>query len=952
MPTESRTLVSSKSAALRSPNDGAGAIDQLPIGAFGGVVYRGLVQMPSLDWTGLGVRRVVSAKLKLKNDAPVIVSRGAQPRIYARQISGAWNEGSMTSFGAGAAVAYPGPGATGSSLDSGELSTVDGAWVEVDVTTIVRAWAPTTVENGLGQANYGFQLRSFDEGTTSRTTEFWSDDTSFAPQLVITYETNTAPNAPTLTNLAAAENGDPVIAEVSRSTGVPRVTFTGAHSDPDVGDYASAVQVQVFADGATDAVPGTPLVDSTTNFTGTVTAFGVSVDVSALTIGTTYRSRVKTRDRWGAWGAWSSLTTQRWKPNTVPGVPTNRAVDPTSLTPDFFGTLSDPDPGAAISEVRIVVYQDTTSGAVLLWDAWTASGGQRFQIDYSGLSLNFGTTYRWAAQVRDNVGSVGPLSSFDSWQPLDVTGPTNMTPRTIETKQNTLTPTLTVGHGSPFDSYELQVSRTSGGPADMWTKTATHTSTTSIGVVYGTGGGANTLEWGRQFFWRARVRVGGVTWSEWSPWYPFYINALPYAPVVSVTSGSPTLSPAGVWTTTTSQPVLSFPFTDPDLERGYADVPIDKQVEIRRADNNAIHGSYSPATLGGSGSTTTVTPALTAGVTYNVRVRWRDSAGQYGSWSALTPVLFQTAFTVTQSGTPSSSDPTPVIAWTVNRTQAYRRVILQDTTAGEDIYDTGKVATSSTSFEAPGELLTSGHNHRAFVEVWDTQGFRAEFYSSIWSTSFATPGETTGLSIAEDTATPGLVLTWTTSPLGAGLFWRYFIYRKDPDGNYRRIGEVTDQNTPTYTDLEAPHGITVDYGVTTSNGWAEGAMGVASGVLLRNWWLVHPTDPDLRFELRYVPSGGLTERYNLEQRSFTPLGRSTPVVVSSKLMPPAGTLQLNIIPTDVETFDLLKRAAKVDPYVVIKSPFGDVYRVRLGQIERSIAPGGMRPVSIAYTSVE
>lgn len=218
-----------------------------------------------------------------------------------------------------------------------------------------------------------------------------------------------------------------------------------------------------------------------------------------------------------------------------------------------------------------------------------------------------------------------------------------------------------------------------------------------------------------------------------------------------------------------------------------------------------------------------------------------------------------------------------------------------------------------------------------------------------WTTSFGTPPATTGLSAVADPSSSSIVLTWDTTALAPALFWRYFIYRRNAEGAYVRIGEVADAAPATYRDTEAPHGINAEYLVTVSNGFAEGEADTGATVLDLRWWIIHPTDPGLTFELRYVES--FTEGWAYPQQEFAALGREYPLVVSDQQLAPSGQLRLQIMPADRGLFTLLRRAARTDPWVVLKDPFGDVYRVKLGDIGRDTGPVGVRPTTVSYRTV-
>jgi hypothetical protein len=220
-----------------------------------------------------------------------------------------------------------------------------------------------------------------------------------------------------------------------------------------------------------------------------------------------------------------------------------------------------------------------------------------------------------------------------------------------------------------------------------------------------------------------------------------------------------------------------------------------------------------------------------------------------------------------------------------------------------------------------------------------------------WTTAFpAPPAELTGLVATADPDGSKVDLVWDVAPMTDALFWRYRVARWNPEtGAFDVIGEVADRSAPAYSDLEAPHGIDARYAVTVSNGWAESDAVEAIAFLDLKWWIVNPLEPAMSFELRYVEGPRDVETY--QQEELRPLGRRFPVVVSGQLLAPAGSLPIRLLPADEPLRALIRRAALVDPWVVLKNPFGEVRRVKLGSIDRSRAQAGVQLLNLEYRTV-
>lgn len=726
--TVQTTLVATKGARVYGSGGGAGASLYLPWGLWSGDVYRALLQFANPDYTALKARQLTKAVLRLKNSTQFYVGRGGSPRCYVRRITESWSEGSSSTLSSSNAVTWANQpvSTTTGQVDSGTLPTSDGATVDIDITTLFGYLLPTTVKRADGSAgggftNYGFKLLAYDEGSTSRTSEVYSDDygtTGSRPTLILTFVTNAPPTAPSLTSPIADTEGNAGIAAIVGGS----ITFAGTRNDPDTGDYVTGVEVAIYADATTnDAAPGTPVASKQFAVTGSPTSFSVAMPTTGLAIGTTYRAKVRTEDREGAWGAWSLLATSRFIPDTPPAAPSNLSQDANTQTPNFYGSLVDPDAGATISEVRIVVEQATTSGTVQKWDSgWVSSGGTRFSVGYGGSTLDFGTAYRWYAQVRDNVGAMSPVSPTVTWTPTQLTGPTAMSPINVETKQNSLTPTLTVGNGGAFTNHRVEVAKYADGTSLVWQPApgAAYTSTTSKAVTYA----GQALTWGRIFYWRAQVFVGGTTWSDWSPWYPFYVNAQPDAPTGSVDNAGPVAT--GVFgeyvTVPTTTPTLRFPFSDPDVAKGYTDAPTRREIEIRRADTAAaVTGSPFVITSSIGATYTVGSGVLTSGVIYQARARYDDGAGVRSPWSEWVTFKVSTPLTIAAGAAVDPADPTPALAWTLNRGQRAYRAQISDVLTGELVWDSGLVLTATTSAVVPGYVLDTDHTYRWTVTAYD-----------------------------------------------------------------------------------------------------------------------------------------------------------------------------------------------------------------------------------------
>jgi hypothetical protein len=585
----------------------------------------------------------------------------------------------------------------------------------ISITELVRAWFA-------GSPNYGILLFPLASGSADAC-EFYSRRAAGkVPYIWIDYATNTAPNAP----IALSPTGSEIV-----HTGAS-VTLSGTRSDPDAGDYITGVQTIVYEDD------GVSLVDDTLNTpSGTPTAFGY---VRSLGRGNFfYKWKARTRDKANVWGPYSAL--QRFKANSAPWQMVGPTVDTDTLTPTITGTFGDADLpyGDNIAAVQIHVelaaspYTDKWLTADIVKSAFPWS-----QV-YAGTALSWGVAYRAKYRTKDTNGAYSAWSLYTSFTPVQPTGPDNMTPRTTTTKQNSLTPTLTIGHSALFQNDEIEVRTGPGTGTVMWTKTWDGTDYADVTSKARTYAGT-ALSWGATYYWRARIELADASIGAWSAWYPFYVNALPTAASVSIESDAgvaATIRPSdGMAITKDSTPVIRAPFTDPD-KTPYGDTASARRIELRRADTQAAHTGYPKTT--GTGDTDTVGTALTADLTYEVRVGFRDNAAQpagdyvYSAWKQFRYSLAPSATLTAPASGSNVADATPTLDWAFTSPggklqRSYRIEVFDKGPTGanyaneERVHDSGTILSAVSSYDLPIGILADDHDYRWQVTVEDTDG--------------------------------------------------------------------------------------------------------------------------------------------------------------------------------------------------------------------------------------
>jgi hypothetical protein len=187
--TETRTYVATSDALLALTSGGskygAGAANSLPVGVWSGWTYRSCIQLPAIPWTK--VRRIVSAKLRVRTSTQVRVGFGSSPTIEVQRITGSWSAGSSTTPSSGNAVVYPGPSTTSTGAKRANLTKSEQADQDIDITAIATAWAPSSI-GGSSAAQRGVMLLP-GSGSGADTSELWPVEASAGkPSLILVVE--------------------------------------------------------------------------------------------------------------------------------------------------------------------------------------------------------------------------------------------------------------------------------------------------------------------------------------------------------------------------------------------------------------------------------------------------------------------------------------------------------------------------------------------------------------------------------------------------------------------------------------------------------------------------------------------------------------------------------------------------------------------------------------------
>lgn len=994
MPTQTYAC-SADASALRGadgtnyPSDwnGTGYMTPVGVSSSGTYVFRGMMHFSSFSTSGM--TSISSATLQLNyyhSGSDGGVNAGNSGNSTNRTVyvylapSSIVNSGSGSNFPSLGWTALS--GYTFETKAMGYLTTpvasylisgakADGANINIDVTSLMQY-----VLANPSFTFRGFVLRLDDESASSTNSfaQFYAIDSSVSandPVLSVTYNSNTAPNAPT--------NLSPTGGTVTTSK-----SLSGTFSDPDTGDEMSAYQVQISTGSAFSSIlyDSGEVADTGTSFAHTHTA--------SLTYGTTYYWRARTKDAAGVWGPYSAGT-DTFSPNTKPNTPSNLTPSGgsivSSLTPTFSGSSSDPDSGDSLATARIRVYRSSDNR--MEWDSGNfTSGVASFTrtfgsggTTYNNLSL--GTSYYWTAVVADSNGASSSTSSSATFTTYS-SGVSDMTPSVTKGDGwvKTLTPSFNFVTPVNMNQYTLRIYDTNNTLIRTIGPTAVSPVATTLSTPY-TYSGAPALEWGTRYQWTAQFRdTNNVTQTE-SAKEVFWTNAAPVANNVS---------PSNNQAVTSINPPITVGFADQDLSNGFADSPTALSIEVSRSSDSVVMYTMSKTaslssvsnTLaqGGSGVTTTAGAGgttLTKNVQYRYRSRYTDNSaasnaqGSYSEYVYFKPTDGPSAAYKTTGGytngvadsdltTGKLNNALPELSYTFtgaySKTQKSRRLRIIETSASNAIrYDSGFVLTSESTLTVPDSIILNNATYQFEITVTDTDDLASTPITTSFVALWSAPAQITGLDVQQGNGT--LKLSWNQT--ADANFTKYNIYRRlfGSGVPFALLTSISDSTVLNYTDYSSGVGVKYEYKITQTSqpvgsnpvdSDIDAASAVTAASESDNWWIVYEGDETLGVEL-YVDSESRTNPY--QEEVFEPFGRSRKVVVRYAQYGVEGSVSA-YIPNDEASVKMpkIKRLFALSVPLYLKTPFGDVYKVYFGTPTYEYATAGTVKLSVGYIEVE
>ena len=212
-----RNFLISKDALVASfsGSKGAGQDDHLPVGVSGGATLRSLLQF-TLNWTG--VYGITKAELKIVTSPSNYHGVKTTDPIYVRRNTSSWSEGTRGSdevWYADNAVEWDNkPSTTTTGQASHTPSSSNSSTRTIDITNIVKAWAPTSIPGGGGASNYGITLLQQSEASGNYT-EFQSREGGTDAYILLTYVDTPPQTDPVATKVSPPSGGLARIANVA-----------------------------------------------------------------------------------------------------------------------------------------------------------------------------------------------------------------------------------------------------------------------------------------------------------------------------------------------------------------------------------------------------------------------------------------------------------------------------------------------------------------------------------------------------------------------------------------------------------------------------------------------------------------------------------------------------------------------------------------------------------------
>jgi hypothetical protein len=478
--------------------------------------------------------------------------------------------------------------------------------------------------------------------------------------------------------------------------------------------------------------------------------------------------------------------------------------------------------------------------------------------------------------------------------------------------------------------------------------------------------------------WDARYKTAAGPTGAFAPKERFLINSPPDVP-------SQLFPSPGYVFADTVIPTFQAAFSDNDIAVG--DTPTSWEITIELLDGTPVTTETisSGLIIGLNEHVYDGTPALSTGVDYRFKTRFRDSKDEWGTesgYNAFKMAIAPNGVITTPSNGSNINTVTPEIDWsfTGGTQQSFSIRIEQTNAAGEfikHIVTLPNIVSATHEYTIPTTgYFTNGNYYNIILTVKNTDGI-ADPLPSVVNVRCLTdaPDPITGLSptIFEDKSL--LRLDWDEMTLKTGhTFVAYNIYKRlVNDVDWMHVGSVAPKSRSLYDDWYAGNGVAYQYRVTATT--------TKSGVSIE---LESPDDPDggsivvaeldsdvwmlvgeNRSEENIVelPVGDESHERMVQQEAFETLGSNRKVIIRGYVLGHEGSItcvwtnELIQSPADPQIyFPMNVIGRRLIDYItsnkgphILKSPFGDVWDVEFSGPQYRWIQGGYLEVTLEWT---
>ena len=721
------------------------------------------------------------------------------------------------------------------------------------------------------------------------------------------------------------------------------------------GSTTASIGRGTSSDNGGSAITGNQLqVSTNSSFTGLVynaTALTSPVNLSGLSSATTYWARNRTQNSFG-WSSWSNtlqFSTGALAPS-APSTPSVSSITQTSAQVQWSAPFNG---GSTITGYDLQVATNSSF----------SSGLQTFSVTTLSrtLALSPGTDYWTRVRAKNAVGN-SPYSS--SRQFTTVSGKPSIVPMTTRTDGRAGGIVRATGWANSF-TITMERATNSSFSSDYQVITKTFASADPSGLYI--------IEWpGIQpngtYYLRARVKnnVTGYE-SEWSDTASYVQLHTPSSTGVSPTGDSHIQYQS-------STPMV-FEFADSAIWSG--DRISAYQIQVSRNDTGASVADTGKVSRSNADTLQTVNVSISSSYK-NIRLRWRsrvwDSVDQASAWSGynlFTPADLPVVTISSPANGSNVSSGNPTIEWSLTipsgGTQASASVVVREMESSAIVWQRN-VSGSTTSVTPPSVILLNGKTYVITVTSTDTNGLSGSSVSQV-NVAYESPSAIdfhvfASFNFVDENGY--VLLDWSEAEPDERI-QQWVVYRRDAgtEGDWTTIARIDNVGARSYKDWSATSGSVYEYSVVQVVDRfgvpIESPVGyVTSGldtrqyeVRMSHYWLIVESDESMSMMLPHVTGHETSEEY--EEATINVIGRGRRREHGER-WGFTGTLSLQFRGPEArrKRLKLHEIRTRGDRYL-LKTPFGDMYPIALGNPSVTYLPGTglmeMTDVSIDYEEV-